>query len=93
MMFLNGSQHTHYAGAWSVLNMHEIAIVSGFSAAYAIGAPYPFVADEKCKRLFALYLGGAHGRRMVSTSAVDGRDNTDNELELQRKADRDGFWR
>jgi hypothetical protein len=92
MMFLNGSQHTHYAGAWSVLNMHEIAIVSGFSAAYALGAPYPFVADEKCKRLFALYLGGAHGRRMVSPILhIDGVVLM--WIELQRKADRDGFWR
>jgi predicted NAD/FAD-binding protein len=64
MMMLNGKRHTHFAGAWTILNMHEIGIVSGFAAAYRLGAKYPFRADSDCKRLFALYLGGSHGCRM-----------------------------
>ncbi|KAK4046052.1 hypothetical protein OIV83_006398 [Microbotryomycetes sp. JL201] len=64
MMFLNGKHHTHFAGAWTILNMHEIGIVSGFAAAYKLGAKYPFNHDEDCKRLFALYLGASHGSRM-----------------------------
>ncbi|TFK97429.1 FAD/NAD(P)-binding domain-containing protein [Pterulicium gracile] len=64
MMFLNGKHHTQYAGAWTVLNMHEIAVVSGFSAAYKLGAPYPFKDDDDCKRLFALHLGLDHASRM-----------------------------
>ncbi|EIW75654.1 hypothetical protein CONPUDRAFT_112209 [Coniophora puteana RWD-64-598 SS2] len=64
MMMINGKHHTRYAGAWSVLNMHEIAVVSGFAAAYQLGADYPFSEDENCKRLFRLYLGLSHGSRM-----------------------------
>lgn len=33
MALLNGRNHTRFAGAWSILNMHEIAVVSGFAAA------------------------------------------------------------
>ncbi|KAG8221447.1 hypothetical protein J3R82DRAFT_1643 [Butyriboletus roseoflavus] len=64
MMYINGKHHTSYAGAWTILNMHEIAIVSGLAAAYRLGAGYPFNQDEDCKRLFRLYLAVSHGSRM-----------------------------
>ncbi|KAI0745541.1 FAD/NAD-P-binding domain-containing protein [Earliella scabrosa] len=64
MMFVNGKRNTHYAGAWSVLNMHELAVTSGFAAAYRLGADYPFHGDDDCERLFKLYLGLSHGSRM-----------------------------
>ncbi|KAJ3554515.1 hypothetical protein NM688_g3070 [Phlebia brevispora] len=64
MMFINGKNNTHYAGAWSVLNMHELAVTSGFAAAYQLGADYPFKGDEDCERLFRLYLALSHGVRM-----------------------------
>ncbi|KAH9941001.1 FAD/NAD-P-binding domain-containing protein [Amylocystis lapponica] len=64
MMFLNGKQHTYFAGAWSVLNMHELAVTSGFAAAYRLGAEYPFHGDEDCERLFRMYLAMSHGQRM-----------------------------
>lgn len=69
MMFINGKNHSQWAGAWTILNMHEIAIVSGFSAAYRLGAKYPFADNDDCKRLFALYLGASHGKRMVRRMA------------------------
>lgn len=50
-----------------VLNMHELAVTSGFAAAYRLGANYPFHGDEACERLFRLYLGLSHGSRMVRT--------------------------
>ncbi|KAI0790632.1 FAD/NAD-P-binding domain-containing protein [Abortiporus biennis] len=53
----------NYAGAWSVLNMHELAVTSGFAAAYRLGAEYPFKGDDDCERLFKLYLGLSHGVR------------------------------
>ncbi|KAI0743733.1 FAD/NAD(P)-binding domain-containing protein [Daedaleopsis nitida] len=64
MMFINGKHNTHYAGAWSVLNMHELAVTSGFAAAYRLGADYPFHGDDDCERLFKLYLGLSHGTRV-----------------------------
>ncbi|KAL8293062.1 hypothetical protein RQP46_000756 [Phenoliferia psychrophenolica] len=66
MWLINGSNRTRFAGAWSVLNMHEIAIVSGFGAAYKLGAKYPFVDASECKRLFGLYLALGHASRMRS---------------------------
>lgn len=56
--------HTSYAGAWSLVNMHEVGIASGFAAAYALGAKYPFKEDAECTRLFRLYYALAHMRRM-----------------------------
>ncbi|KAK1926729.1 FAD/NAD(P)-binding domain-containing protein [Papiliotrema laurentii] len=63
MMFLNGKNHTYFAGAWTILNMHELAVTSGFSAAYRLGAKYPFSGDQGCERLFKLYLAASHGMR------------------------------
>ncbi|KAG6810135.1 hypothetical protein H0H92_013167 [Tricholoma furcatifolium] len=56
--------HTSFAGAWTILNMHEIAVVSGLAAAYRLGASYPFKDDGKCKRLFALCLAANHMARL-----------------------------
>ncbi|KAH7889113.1 hypothetical protein F5I97DRAFT_1941780 [Phlebopus sp. FC_14] len=64
MMLLNGKHHTLYAGAWTILNMHEVAVVSGLASAYQLGADYPFKEDENCKRLFRLVLGASHGSRL-----------------------------
>ena len=69
MMFLNGKNHTHFAGAWTILNMHELAVTSGFAAAYRLGAKYPFSDDDGCSRLFKLYLAASHGMRAVSRIA------------------------
>ncbi|PWN51895.1 hypothetical protein IE53DRAFT_31193 [Violaceomyces palustris] len=52
---INGKNNTHFAGGWQLVNMHEVAIVSGYSAAYCLGAKYPYSDDEDCKRLFRLY--------------------------------------
>lgn len=48
------------------MNMHELAVTSGFSAAYRLGAKYPFSGDRGCERLFKLYLAASHGMRAVS---------------------------
>jgi hypothetical protein len=45
--------------------MHEIAMTSGFAAAYRLGAEYPFKGDDECERLFVLYLALSHGVRKV----------------------------
>lgn len=45
--------------------MHELAVTSGFSAAYRLGAKYPFADDDGCSRLFKLYLAASHGMRAV----------------------------
>ena len=62
----NGCCEDAYDRHRPVLNMHELAVTSGFAAAYRLGANYPFKGDEDCERLFRLYLALSHGTRMVS---------------------------
>ncbi|KAI0068498.1 FAD/NAD-P-binding domain-containing protein [Artomyces pyxidatus] len=64
MWLINGRKNTYYGGAWTVLNMHELAVTSGFAAAYQLGADFPFKGDADCERLFKLYLALSHGSRM-----------------------------
>ncbi|PLB33860.1 putative flavin-containing amine oxidasedehydrogenase [Aspergillus candidus] len=62
MMFINGKNRTLYAGSWTMVNMHEIAVISGIAAAYRLGAEYrPF--DEFAEDCFKKYLLLSHGTR------------------------------
>ncbi|KAJ5894887.1 hypothetical protein N7495_006578 [Penicillium taxi] len=62
MMFINGQNRTHFAGSWTLVNMHEIACISGIAAAYQLGATYePF--DDLAEEFFAKYLLVCHGTR------------------------------
>lgn len=58
--------HTQFAGGWSLVNMTEVALTSGFSAAYALGGKYPFMQDADPARLFKLYYGLSHMARVRS---------------------------
>lgn len=60
LWLINDTNHTNYCGGWTLVNMHEVAIVSGYAAAVAIGAKYPFEQDKDCSRLFHLYNALAH---------------------------------
>ena len=60
LWLINGANHTNYCGGWTLVNMQEVAIVSGYAAAVAIGAKYPFEEDKECARLFNLYNALAH---------------------------------
>jgi hypothetical protein len=75
--------------------MHEIAVVSGFAAAYKLGADYPFTHEEKCKRLFRLYLAASHGMRMVRVlwESVPIEMNNNSDHPWQREEVRAGFLR
>jgi len=41
MMFLQSRKHTRFAAAWTLVNAHEVAIISGIAAAVDLGADYP----------------------------------------------------
>lgn len=41
MWLLNGKKRTTYAAAWTLVNAHELAVISGMAAAYRLGAEYP----------------------------------------------------
>ena len=62
MMFINGKNRTWFAGSWTLVNMHEMACVSGIAAAYRLGADYE-VFDDFAEDLFRKYLLISHGVR------------------------------
>ncbi|CZT20242.1 related to flavin-containing amine oxidasedehydrogenase [Ramularia collo-cygni] len=41
MWLLQGKRHTRYAASWTLVNAHEVACISGISAAVDLGADYP----------------------------------------------------
>ena len=43
---LNGKKHTTYAASWTLVNAHELAVISGTAAAYQLGAEYPKELEE-----------------------------------------------
>lgn len=69
--FVQGSNHTYHAGSYTLVNTHEIATISGFAAAYRLGAEHPFldgtndIQDEELDLAlmqFDLYLKLIHGK-------------------------------
>lgn len=46
MWLLNGKKRTTYAAAWTLVNAHELAVISGMAAAYRLGAAYPKELEE-----------------------------------------------
>ncbi|KAG0153958.1 hypothetical protein PDIDSM_1337 [Penicillium digitatum] len=62
MMFINGTNRTLYAGSWTMVNMHEIACISGIAAAYQLGAAYD-AFDDLAEDFFAKYLLVCHATR------------------------------
>ncbi|KAF9046966.1 FAD/NAD(P)-binding domain-containing protein [Hymenopellis radicata] len=69
MWLLNGRQRTTYAGSWTLVNAHEVAVISGLAAAYSLGADYiqgtPYDAADQSQSswaplCFRLYLLLSH---------------------------------
>jgi predicted NAD/FAD-binding protein len=52
--FIQGRKRTLYAGAWTLINTHEVAVCSGFAAAERLGARHPFASDGAASRSYAL---------------------------------------
>lgn len=64
MWLLNGVKHTTFAGSWTLVNAHEVAIVSGISAAVRLGATYPedLENDSFAFTAFKAYYFLSHGK-------------------------------
>ena len=64
MWLLQGKRHTRYAAAWTMVNAHEVACISGISAAVDLGADYPedLERDQFALLSFRLYYLLAYGR-------------------------------
>ena len=41
MWLLQGKRHTRYGGSWTMVNAHEVAVMSGIAAAVDLGVEYP----------------------------------------------------
>ncbi|KXS96838.1 hypothetical protein AC578_7398 [Pseudocercospora eumusae] len=74
---LQGKRNTRYASSWTLVNAHEVACISGISAAVDLGADYP--ADlERDKfsflafRLYNLLIYGKWVKRKATAKSKDG---------------------
>lgn len=68
LMFLQARRHTRFAGSWTLVNAHEVAIMSGIAAAVDLGAWYPEDLEHDrfaflCFRLYYLITYGKWYRR------------------------------
>ncbi|CZT45259.1 related to flavin-containing amine oxidasedehydrogenase [Rhynchosporium secalis] len=64
MMFLQGRKHTRFAASWTLVNAHEVAVMSGIAAAVDLGAKYPedLERDKFALLCFRLYYLLAYGK-------------------------------
>lgn len=64
MMFLQGKKRTRFAAAWTLINAHEVAVMSGIAAAVDLGAQYPedLERDKFALLSFRLYYLLAYGK-------------------------------
>lgn len=64
MMFLQGKKRTRFAASWTLLNAHEVAVMSGIAAAVDLGAQYPedLERDKFALLSFRLYYLLAYGK-------------------------------
>ncbi|KAI0442713.1 FAD dependent oxidoreductase [Xylaria telfairii] len=74
MMFLQARSHTRFAAAWTLVNAHEVAIISGIAAAVDLGAEYPEDLEHDrfsflCFRLYYLLVYGRWYRRKYTAGS------------------------
>lgn len=81
MWLLQGKRHTRYAASWTLVNAHEVACISGISAAVDLGADYPedLERDKFSFLAFRLYYllvyGKWFGRKATKkTKEGEGKD-------------------
>jgi len=52
--------HTYFAGSWTLINTHDIAVASGLAVAERLGAPYPFTNDKLAHQAYLTFRNVAH---------------------------------
>ena len=65
--FIQGKKHCWFAGSWTLINTHEIAVISGLAAATRLGADYPFKEDDLAKQQFVQYMNIIQGANIDGT--------------------------
>lgn len=76
IMFLQAKNHTRYAAAWTLVNAHEVAVMSGIAAAVDLGAEYPEDLENDrfaflCFRLYYLITYGKWYRRRYTRKHIE----------------------
>ncbi|KAF1951781.1 FAD/NAD(P)-binding domain-containing protein [Byssothecium circinans] len=78
MWLLQGRNHTRFAASWTLLNAHEVAVMSGIAAAVDLGARYPedLERDKFALLSFRLYYLLAYGKwyRKRAPKEGEGKD-------------------
>jgi hypothetical protein len=77
MWLLQGRRHTRFAAAWTLVNAHEVAVISGIAAAVDLGAEYPKDLERDqfallSFRLYYLLVYGKWYRRKVENEDREG---------------------
>jgi predicted NAD/FAD-binding protein len=77
LWLLQGKRHTRYAAAWTLVNAHETACISGVSAAVDLGAEYPADLERDrfallSFRLYYLLVYGKWYRRKHTKESKEG---------------------
>lgn len=74
MWLLQGRHHTRFAAAWTLVNAHEVAVISGIAAAVDIGASYPedLERDKFALLSFRLYYLLTYGKWYQCKAAKEG---------------------
>ncbi|KAK4186977.1 hypothetical protein QBC35DRAFT_411438 [Podospora australis] len=64
MWLLQGRKRTRFAGSWTMVNAHEVAVMSGIAAAVDLGASYPedLARDQFALLCFRLYYLLVYGK-------------------------------
>lgn len=73
MMFLQAKNSVRFGGSWTLVNAHEVAVMSGIAAAVDLGAEYPEdLENDKfallCFRLYYLLVYGKWYKRRYKNS-------------------------
>lgn len=74
MWLLQGRRHTRFAAAWTLVNAHETACISGIAAAVDLGATYPedLERDKFALLSFRLYYLLTYGKWYRRKAAKEG---------------------
>ncbi|KAK0937545.1 hypothetical protein LTR29_010878 [Friedmanniomyces endolithicus] len=77
MWLLQGKRHTRYAASWTMVNAHEVAVMSGIAAAVDMGAVYPEDLERDkfsflAFRLYYLLVYGRWYKRNATKSSKEG---------------------
>lgn len=97
LMFLNAKRHTRFAASWTLVNAHEVAVMSGIAAAVSLGATYPEdLENDKfaflCFRLYYLLTYGKWYSRNYTSKKNKRHGAVESETALDGKSWATGLY-